>query len=275
MPNARQKSVWIGDIDGDGSTEVLFVYRPINVVEAGTPLYCFSADGSIKWQFMTSRLVRDDSQAFSGIYFSSIWALPARKQIIVSSNHSLWHPHQIALLDGHGQVIGEYWHPGHIRDLAVADLNKDGRQTLLLAGVNNNFKRATLVALPLDELPAQIPLTFNPFEIPAMGAGKEKIVILFPHSCITMKMFPSNRAFQVKVLPTGIDVNVIESYTEGGSPPFLIYTFNSKLELMRINSSSTCMAWHKKLEAEGKLDHPFSESEIDRLRTLVTVRRFR
>jgi len=44
-----------------------------------------------------------------------------------------------------GKVVGEYWHPGHLLHLAHVDLDGDGREELLLAGVNNGHHAATLV----------------------------------------------------------------------------------------------------------------------------------
>ncbi len=271
-PVTRHKFSWIGDIDGDGKTETLFVYRSVNESEDGTPLFCFSETGQVKWQFFGGREVHNGKQRFSGVYFPFITVLPKHKQIIVSSNHSVSDPQQIALLNGDGKLLAEYWHMGHLRDLAVADWSgSGGDEELLMPGIDQNRGQAELVVLPLKMIPPPI-MGSASLDLPLIAnRGGEKAIVLFPKSCITQKLGPFNLAFLVKLVPIGFEVFVYESHTPLGDPPLLIYTFNPKLEVIGLTVSSTLLARHKQLEADGTLGHSFSESESNRLREGVVV----
>lgn len=273
FPAALPKFTWIGDLDGDGKLEVLAVFTSVNNLVVGTPLICFSQDGKVKWQFSAGRQLRVGDHVLTGIYFSDITVLPERRQIIVKSNHSMSYPQQIALLDSSGKVLGEYWHSGHLRDLVVADLAGTGEKELLMPGINNDLGQATLVVLPLKNMPP--PISTSQSDLQALASrGGERAVVLFPKSCITKKLEPSNRAFRARVTPGGIEVDVYESYTERGTPPLLSYTLDKDFRVIGLLVSSTFLSRHKQLEAEGKLDHSFSQAESDQLKREVVVKRF-
>ena len=98
--------------------------------------------------------------------------------------------------------------------------------------------------------------------------------MLFPKSCIKKKLEPFNRAYRTRVTPGGIEVDVYESYTEGGIPPLLSYTLDRDFRVKDLLVSSTFLSRHIQLEAEGKLDHSFSQAESDQLkREVVVIRR--
>src|SRR5258708_38109213 len=78
--------------------------------------------------------------------------LPKEWRVLISRNHCGYSTHAFTLLNSDGKVAGEYWHNGHLSFRALADLDGDGKEELLLAGVNNTQGQATLVVLDLDKL---------------------------------------------------------------------------------------------------------------------------
>lgn len=270
-PHSFADFVWIGDLDRDGSTEVLFVYRPVSDLQLGTPLFCFSETGELKWQFRGGRKVHYKDELMSDIYFSDVTVLPQIQRIVVRSNHSKNDPQQVAILDASGRMLAEHWHPGHLRHLIAID-SAQGPE-LLLPGVNNEAERATLVVLPVAAIPPVISAKQPANLLELARRGGESATVLFPRSCITRKLEAFNRAYRVEALADRIEVDVYESHTESGNPPYLSYVFNRNLDLEAIEVSSTFRSRHKQLEAEGKLDHPFSDAEREQWKRELLVQR--
>lgn len=109
-------------------------------------MFCFSEKGQVKWEFVPGRKVSAPKEDFSDIYFvTTFQAIPKTGQhaslVIANSVHSRTFPNQVVALDGRtGANLGEYWHSGHLLHLAIADLDGDGVEEILLAGVNNGYK---------------------------------------------------------------------------------------------------------------------------------------
>ena len=134
----RPVVTWLGDLDGDGRSNLLFT--AVSSKDAGPvddQLLCFDDHGRMKWKrpFTPGRPVRD----MGGVMvppFSIVRVLvmtgrtPDETLIVVSSIHHEDQPCQVAILDRHGRVLAEYWHPGHLGHMIQADLDGDGRNEL-------------------------------------------------------------------------------------------------------------------------------------------------
>ncbi len=140
------------DVDSDGRLEFFFRYATASETRIRHVLHCFGDRGDLKWKFLPGRKVRDRNQEFTPVYFvNNAHFLPARggtaPRLVVSSKHSVHYPDQVAVLDGRGRVLGEHWHSGHLLAVETADLNGNGEEEIILAGVNNGYRQATLVVL--------------------------------------------------------------------------------------------------------------------------------
>jgi len=277
-PERLLSQTWLGDLDGDGRPELLFVEHPLNQADVGSKVLCFADNGKTKWSFTPGRPVRDRGSLMVLPYYTShlqviIGKTSAETRVAVSSVHNLDQPCQVAFLDIHGKVVGEYWHPGHMYESRVVDLNHDGRKELVLAGVNNGMHQATLVVLdPLKIVGLMTPkeMLDHRFEIMDMAAAKEESVVFFPRSCISRGQ-PFTRAHSLRVTNERVIVTVAEGYNEGY--PGFDYQLDYGLNVVDIgpDSPNTRLA-HQALEARGEVDHPFS-TECDRLKAAVIVRR--
>lgn len=260
---------WFGDLDGDGKTELLFIQHAVNRADVGAPLYCFSQDGKVRWQFIAGRSVRNRTETFSNVYFTSRFVVSRTGKVIVGSSHVHSYPFQIAILDSGGRLLGEYWHSGHLTYLQLADLEGDGTEEILAAGVNNAYGQATLVVLDRVDGASQGP-PGSPLQLEDFGPSHEKAVVFFPRSCLTEKFEPYNRAVNLTVNDDLIEVQVSQVHHEHG--PYTIYQLNRKLEVVGLIVSDSFHNRHKELEAEGKLDHPASAREIENLKRVRIVR---
>jgi len=59
----------------------------------------------------------------------------------------LYYPDQVVLLSTDGRVLREYWHSGVLTQIALADVDGDGKNEIVLGGVNNGYRAATLIVL--------------------------------------------------------------------------------------------------------------------------------
>lgn len=138
---------WFADLDGDGRPELLYVHRPLNPAPSGsrTLLYCFSSKGQLLWTFRAGRTVHTPAgREFGGDYHVN--AIRVLKQprpdgglIVIGSFHNFSWPYQIQLLTAQGKQVAEYWHPGWLWKMDLADLDGDGFEEILLGGVNNSY----------------------------------------------------------------------------------------------------------------------------------------
>src|SRR5205085_485358 len=155
--SANRRRVWIGDLDGDGRPEVLFVLAPAHHASMAHALVCFNDRGVEQWRFVPGRTVRTATESFAPPYAIQNIAVGrvlnnGALGIVVTSVHYTWYPSQVAVLTPGGKLAGEYWHSGGLPQLAVADLDQDGRDEIYLAGINNARHAATLLVLDPQNL---------------------------------------------------------------------------------------------------------------------------
>jgi hypothetical protein len=177
------------------------------------------------------------------------------------------------MLDAKGNLISEYWHSGHLLSIVCADIDGDGIEEILLAGVNNGYGLATLVILdPRDVRGASV----QPFrQLLGCEPGTEKAVVLFPRTCLSLDA-PYNRAQTVWVTSERrIVVPVVEGVSEAKNPGVMIYELDFGLNVVSARPDSHLQEAHRLLEAEGTLDHSWTEKETEEIRSEVTVNRHR
>jgi hypothetical protein len=262
------------DIDGDRRIETLFVHVPIDFATEGMTLICFANDGVVKWQFTPGKAVRDSTpRDYSPPYFiSNVTIIPMKEsapQILVSSNHYLHNPNQIAMLDATGKLVSEYWHSGHLLSVAHADLDGDGYDEILLAGVNNGYRQGTVIIFDsrrvsgVSEQPGRQILDMNP--------GTEKVIVLLPRTCVSKNALYT-RVSELRITrERRIVVVVAEGVSEARNPGGMIYEFDFGLNVVNARPDSHLYEAHRELEIEGELDHPWTEAENERLAREVVV----
>ena len=267
---------WISteNLDDDGA-KTLFRYAPYNWITGGGALYCFSPDGKVRWRFTPGKKVMDASGQVYETYSAGPFRVLApstvhKARVVISSPHTLSYPDQVAVLGGHGEMLGEYWHSGHILYMATADLDGDGVEEIILAGVNNGYKSATLIILDprrVGGASAQGP--GDNLQLQSFGPGTEKLIVRFPRTCITDLLEPYNRVGELVVTKSTIEVLVAESYKIGGT--YLIYRFDYRMNLTGLIVSDSFLNRHRELESTGQLNHSFSPAEKAGLERQVKI----
>jgi hypothetical protein len=281
IPRQRHLFYWLGDLDGYGSPSLIFGARPVSDRDFGCFVYCFRADGSVKWTFETGRSIDDRGGAhMTRPYLVNGVAVMKGSnaedtRVIITSAHHLDQPFQVAFLNSDGVIVGEYWHPGHLLHVDQADLDGDGRPELLLAGVNNGDHQATLVVLdPLSIKGSVTPskMTDEKFALSNMAEASEKAVVFFPRSIIS-KGQPYTRASTLSASEGKIRVAVAESAAE--ESPGFIYQFDYNLNVLSVEPDAPwALDRFKQVTGASAEAAPLAlEAECARLKANVVVRR--
>lgn len=259
------------DVDGDGRTELLFAYYSVRADTEGVDLYCFSDTGQSKWKFSPGRAVRDGEHVYPGPYIVTAFAFvdlggKAGRAVAVTSRHAVYYPNQFVILDAKGRPRGEYWHSGHLDNLAFADLDGDGVKEVLLSGVNNGHHAAALIALDArDFTGASDQGAASRYQIRDLPLHKERALVLFPPTCMNRKLALYNMAYEVFTADGPIRVHVRENEPR----EFVIYTLDNQLRCIRAEATDGYRVGHMRMEAQRVLDHPLTDAEIEGWRQAV------
>ena len=148
-----ESHLWFGDLDGDGHTEVLFLYHPATDPKShSTTMICYSEQGKEKWSWTPGRALPEVESVPSVYITMGFGVLSAAKnqhrRIVVMSRHEYYYPTQIAVVDSTGKTLSEYWHSGHLFHFKLAKLA--GRDEIVASGISNGYLQATLLVLDPD-----------------------------------------------------------------------------------------------------------------------------
>jgi hypothetical protein len=271
--------MWIGDLNGDGRSEVLFLHHPAgNIMSHSTTLICYSDRGSEKWRWHPGKELAElegNPATFRTVGLAVLKAKPGeRRRIVLSSTHMPLYPDQIAVIDADSKTISEYWHSGHLYSLTVADLDGDGREEILAAGISNGYRQATLVVLDPDRVFGASSEAARPeIQLHNMGDAKERLRLLFPRSDMnkTLSVYNQNEGIIVEHGRTRLAVR--ECWQLPGC--LIWYEFDKDFHLVSVEPDDQFRAAHAEFYLKLKENHPFSkeeESEFQAVRCLVGCR---
>jgi hypothetical protein len=255
------------DVDNDAHVELLFSYYSNRSQTEGVPLYCFSDTGRVKWKFAPGRAVSDARRTYAGPYIVTALAVvdlggSLGRVIALANRDAVYHPSQFTILDGRGKPAGEYWHSGHLDNMAFTDLDGDGVKEVLLSGVNNGYAAGVVVALdPRDFTGASFQGEASPQQIRGFPLHKERAVVLFPRSCMNRKLAPYNMAHELFVAGGQIRVHVQEAGETGYPGEFVIYNLDRKLNCVHAEVSDSFVTTHRRLQGVRVLDHSLTAAE--------------
>lgn len=272
-PASIAEHYWTGDLNGDGTHQVLFAYMPAlegAKVGPSSSLLCFSQRGRLRWSFRMGRKVRDVkgeifptyiAQAFRVVFSSG--PRPSSR-IIVASAHPTDQAFQLAFLDSKGRLQAEYWHPGHLNKLLVLP-GFNGSPRLIAAGVNNGEHQATLVELdPFAMNGASTPFRMKDqnFRLLDMPEAHEELVILFPRTCLS-KDAPYTRVTGLQAHDGGFLVTETEDYRFENPDRVVFYDFDSSFRLTRAFVSSGFREEHMRWEEIGLVHHFWQKDQAE------------
>ncbi len=272
QPSVRHQRVWSGDLNGDGRTETLFTYYPETLETKGTKLYLFDDGVDQLWEFAPGEVISAGERTFSSAYFIENFLLrdldnDGLQEILLSSHHFYDYPNQFVILEGlTGDMLGSYWHSGFLPYLDTMDLDGDDVDEILLGGVNNGRRAATLVVLDAGHVSgASRQPEGDSHQLRIEPLDTEKAVVFFSQTCINELKEVHNYVAGVRSLGNRIEVHVAEK----GPGHEVIYTLGTDLKVKDVNISVPLRNLHKELESAGELDHSLSPDEINALKEIT------
>ncbi|MBI4907203.1 MAG: hypothetical protein HY820_26500 [Acidobacteria bacterium] len=237
--------VEIADLDGDGSPEVLVSGRTPTIRQEEQSLACYSARGNRLWSYQVTSPVRTKDHEFLppfDVRAFTVKAADARGQrnVAVTSNHRGQYPSQLALLDAKGQVRSAAWHSGHLNAIAAQG------NTLLVSGIRNATREATLLALDATRLAGAVVEENPDYQLVGMGQAATIARWTFPRTCLNRQLAVMNHAFRVDVSAKEIVVHVMEHmFANYGAT--LTYHFTPSLEYRGTEQGSGFMQENERI----------------------------
>jgi hypothetical protein len=267
--------VLIADIDDDGRKEVLFNFYPENLNQSRGSLMCFEQNGRLRWEFPYGGVRTFAGRRFEPQYKGCL-IIPARISgrpfLVTVANHVIWYPSQIALLDVRtGRLLEEYWHPGAIYFAFLRDIDQDGADELVFAGINNpgeGLGHAALgvLKLPFSKTPRAQFADSDPLR-PLTGGGELDYVLFplpdvakaagIPPTPVEMRLEENDRIFLETPLP---------------EPGGIVYYLDFHLNVQECRSSDNFVPLHERYFREHLLDHRLTPAEVDSLGKVIHFR---
>ncbi|MGA8223938.1 MAG: hypothetical protein WB780_19975 [Candidatus Acidiferrales bacterium] len=266
--------IWFADLEGKGHVSVLFSYLPAPDSQPhSSELICYSDGGKEKWRWRPGRDLPELGERFepSGgpttFKTSSLAVLKTAEKgpsrIVVVSDLDPWWggPSQVAVLESNGKTLSEYWHSGGLRDMAVADLDGNGREEIIATGVAHGYdSQATLVVLDSDRVLGASREVEPKFQIHDVGDAQERLRLLFPRSDLNRASFQYNYGIEPTFQNGKLQVTVLECLAPIGCP--MRYEFDQDFHLIAAYlGSDEFRTAHDRFYQKGKDAHAFSAEE--------------
>jgi hypothetical protein len=248
--------VLIADIDADDRNEVLV---NVNAVErANKKLYCFDADGGVRFVHQPS-----GTRRFGDDEYSEPWLAyrvfvtrgpDGGRRLWAVFTHNLFFPAVLEELGPRdGAVRQEYWSDGYIE--VVREESWAGRPVVLVGGANNDFRAASLAVFSPDAVSGSTPAARPGYVCHNCPAGAPQDLFLFPSLCIARRH--GQAGLMEAWVEHGDRIRVTVAQGEGTSGGATYYTLGPDGAVRNAEVSREFQAAHALLERQGILDHPF------------------
>ncbi len=257
----------IKDIDNDGDVEVVFAPKRNSSQTGEGWVRCFDRRGTELWNFPSGKELHCAKRTYSpdyrvnGFYCYDMDGDGALETIVEAFHAPDW-PCQLAVLDASGKKIGEFWNGGYLRQLAFHDLDGDGREELIVVGVNNEYKGGCLVVFDTRDIRGGSPQS-GKYACEGMEPGSELYYVTVPYTDVSAAMGFVVDGFN----HVGVTENRRISATYG---PSLFYEFGFGLEPLQVYWGHGYEHAHDEARKAGKLtsvlDDAYAEALLDGVR---------
>ncbi len=267
-PQSGSLAPLIRDVDHDGHKEVLLDVSNSLPGESRGRLICLDHHGKLVWQFVYGRDLTVAGRHFAREYVGHHlrWVESSgRSWVLVDARQATWFPTQVVLLDpASGAVVSEYWHPGYLASIATADLDGDGKNELLLGGVNNPGDGPGHASLAVLDLPFGPPHGGHNYF--GHGNAIERAYLLFPRSDVFRILPELLLAEEIRILGGKIlQVGVGAAGTE------LFFRLDPELRVLDVRPSDSFVILHDQLFSRGLLDHRYQPEERSHWRHVLRL----
>jgi hypothetical protein len=278
VPGKDYASSVVDDLDHDGTPEVLFVAEPW--LASGRGLFCFNADGSIRFRHVPVREVMFAGKTYAppwrgvSVYVSGQADRP--RDIWFVSTHLVEFPTLLEKLDTVGQVTADYWSNGQISSVGTGEV--EGRQLVFVGAINNESKGASLAVLDAQHVSGSAPAMADTYRCTGCPAGGPLVFLVFPRLDVTRAIGTHSHVSNVFVDRLGqVLVDVFHDVGDGvpqelRTNAMTHYRLDGQFRVIGAELGEKLPSVHDLFQRKGLLEHPFS---LDRdARALWPVRRW-
>lgn len=275
---ARRRHVWVGDLDGDGANEVLFLALGLDAWK----MYCLNRNGKVRFTIgpeFISKTVEFADQRHVPLYFLLFFLVtsegkqePAPKSIWLVWQHHRWLPSVVQKLTPDKRVVDEYWSNGHVT--AVAETESDGRRYMLIGGINSEFDGASMAILDYDRPSGSAPAENPKYLCRNCPEGRPSRFYVLPKLDVARTL--GSRAVLWEFFPRvgetltfSVHQGVIDIPEPSRYFVSVLYHLNGGFSQMAAQFGDAYVHGHGRLHVAGKLDHPLGSADE---RELVNVR---
>jgi hypothetical protein len=252
------------DIDADGNTEVLFALRRRSDSKGEGILFCFDRYGNERWEYVCQRELHSPNKIFPADY--RIYGVvcydiegDGRLEIFVISYHAPDWPCQLAVLDpSSGKTIGEFWNAGNLKDILFHDLDGDGREEMIVSGVNNEYKGGCLIVFDPRRVSGGSPQSGD-FVLGGIAPGSMLYYVTTPYTDVSL----AKREAVDYLGGLGITKNGwIEAITGVG----VFYDFGFDLRCVQVYCGHSFQMDHKALRQAGTITSVLDDNYVKTLK---------
>jgi hypothetical protein len=154
-------------------------------------------------------------------------------------------------------MIGEFWNAGYLRDVAYHDIDGDGREELLVCGVNNEYRSGCLVVFDTRNIGGSSPQT-GEFVLEGLGPGTELYFVTVPRSDVSEAM--GLYVADLRMLDITENHRIRATSSIG-----LIYEFGFDLEPLQLTWGHSYIFNHQNMTEAGKIASVLDEAYGDPL----------
>jgi hypothetical protein len=269
---------WIGDLDGDGTREVLFTYSSDPQKLMDSEVYCFDSGGKVRWRYRPGRPVRTRKEQFPMPFFVRM-VIPVDRAagkppvLLVVASHGVYYPSQIAAISPQGKVLREYWHSGHIAFATAADLDRDSNPELYLFACHNATKTASLIALDPEDFGGASRESDPEYQLLDLGPPRELGRVILPASEL-------NRQLGDPLQPAGMTpqsgrIFIGAEHTlnrpDLDYKPGVFHQFGPRLELFSIEYAWNFKGVYDHLVRTGRIKPYDLDGDLETMKQVVVV----
>jgi hypothetical protein len=253
----------IRDIDRDRHAEVLFMPVTQDETNEGS-LACFDHRGRMRWRYLCDRSLTCGERTYAadfrprGFVVENLDSDEDLEILAIFLHRPSW-PTQLAVLDTEGRLTGEFWNAGHLADLLVADVDRDGRRELVVAGNNNESRKGFLAVFDPADVSGGSPAG-GEFDCEGVGPGSEKAYVLFPRTDVDLRDYPFEAIQRIEMAADG---RLVAMANVSG----LLFEMGPGLELRDIIFSHAFIQKHDAALAEGRVTSRLDGAYKDALMT--------
>jgi hypothetical protein len=246
----------IKDINADGDTEVLFALKRITDQTGEGILFCWDRQGKELWKFAAGRELACKAKIFSPDYrIAGFYPYDhngdGKLEIVVESFQAPDWPCQLAMLDSSGKMTGEFWNAGYLRELTYYDINGDGREELIVCGVNNEYKGGCLIVFDPWKIAGGSPQTED-YVCKDIGPGTMLYYVTTPFTDVSRA-----RGYRVEGFNL-LDVSK-RDWIRAVDGSGLIYEFDFSLRCIQVSFAHGYEGFHEAGVKAGKITSVIGE----------------